>query len=59
MPRFVITTRYKNPKKPFKSEKLACPLHETFTRTFKEEESETAGRLKDGTITKKAFFSTG
>jgi hypothetical protein len=49
----------KNPKKRFRSEKLACPLQENFTRIFKEEESETAGRLKDGIITKKAFFSTG
>ncbi len=38
------------------SEKLACPLHSKFTRTFKEDKSATAGRLKDGIITPKAFF---
>jgi hypothetical protein len=48
----------KSPKKLFRSEKLACPLQEKFTRIFKEEESETAGRLKDGIITKETFFST-
>jgi sigma54-dependent transcription regulator len=49
----------RNPMKFFRSEKLACPLQERIARIFKEEESETAGRLKDGITTKKAFFSTG
>jgi hypothetical protein len=40
-----------------KKEKLACPLHSKFTRSFKEDKSATAGRLKDGIITPKAFFS--
>jgi hypothetical protein len=41
------------------TEKMARPLHPKCTRTFKAEKSETAGRLKDGIITPKAFFSAG
>ena len=35
---------------------MACPLHSKFTRTFKEDKSATARRLKDGIINQKRFF---
>jgi hypothetical protein len=47
-----------NTKKLLSPAKLACPLQKKFTTTRKEEESETARRLKNGIIAKKAFFST-
>jgi hypothetical protein len=40
-------------------QKNGLPLAIKFTGTFKEDKSATAGRLKNGTITPKAFFPAG